>query len=305
MRSCTLPIVRELRLPMDQVPALKHQPLFLLNGALTYVALLGPLYMLQDMSALTMSVLQVQIPVGVVIGFFILMPQPVTRWFVLSVALSIVGAAVVFAGGLSSGNITSTTVIWLWIVLITVLSATYVVTKKLISLYSYPTATAWYYIYTSGLILLGILLTHDFSQDTQLLPNSKLQEGSTAARGRGWGGDRPRDDGGRLGLGQIGARAARVAVCARCRPRPSTPSSRARSCRAGLLPPVQGLRLLSLHVYVECLGDDQASHHRHLFHQAPPSLARSIPAHSASRPPSRAAPSSHWPHSQRSPHHTW
>ena len=163
-------------LPLVQVPALKHQPLFLLNGCLTYVALLLPLYMLQDMSALTMSVLQVQIPVGVVIGFYLLIPQPVTKWFTAAVVLSVLGAAVVFAGGLSSGNISSRSVVWLWVVCLTVLSATYVVTKKLISLYSYPTATAWYYIYTSGLILLGIVLTHDFSQDHELLPSSRLQE---------------------------------------------------------------------------------------------------------------------------------
>jgi len=67
---------------------------------------------------------------------------------------------------------------WSWALWLTTLfmqSGQYVVTKKLVQLYNYPTATAWYYIATAFYVLGGILLTHDFSADVSLLPVSWFQ----------------------------------------------------------------------------------------------------------------------------------
>ena len=84
-----------------------------------------------------------QIPVAVMVIFFVLLGQRPTRYLVIAVVTSLLGGGAVFCGGFLDGNLTDYTGIFLWTVVLVMTASQYIVTKKLVSLYNYPTATAW------------------------------------------------------------------------------------------------------------------------------------------------------------------
>ena len=53
------------------------------------------------------------------------------------------GGALVFTGGFLSGNMQSPVGIFLWLVVLTCTASQYLVTKKLVTLYNYPTCASW------------------------------------------------------------------------------------------------------------------------------------------------------------------
>jgi len=140
-----------------KVPKLKHQPWFIATGVLYYAVVVLPMYILQDMSALTFSVLQVQIPVAILAFLLLLKGVAMQRTIVLPVVLSLFGSAIVFFSGLVNGRVRNSRSIGLWAAFLFAVCFSFILNKKLLSMYSYPTATAWFYLYTALCVTTAIL----------------------------------------------------------------------------------------------------------------------------------------------------